>query len=412
MQVDDSDSCPCLNPDPDIAGIGAIISFISTAEPSREKALLVAIQYIYKSSPEVAQRRFETARERFTSLFFPLVFTLGDTQLITGLAVLISGWIRLRAGLSVYHFTVIADLAWMASDTQLVAFFALFQCVRSTPHWRRDALDIDIEPYVYLPSRLCRAFGMLCMFTMLFVASVILSDRAWWDCVSLPAIGFFSHLNPGGSRLVWSIFNYSMLIWGYSAALIPLFRPTYRAYEAIKCAIMIIIPCGGAWPHRARQILRGVQEFLVSMVFDAVFTAIWFGIGTWSIISDRAQGSDVDLCTADNTEAEWGFGQLVPMVLLGLPLLGALDAYGKHSKSGGGPALPHLGSTRSRSGSEIDLLVGPRRSSAESSRPSLGQSTLTSAASADFDHSYDGVPLRFPSLAHFEPIPLSHSGLA
>ncbi|KAJ6533045.1 hypothetical protein B0H19DRAFT_1383771 [Mycena capillaripes] len=339
MDGDETDSgfCPWLNPDPDIAGIGAIISFISTAGMT----LIFSVGAVAfnlsgsRSSNEVdvrsaatlekvsAQRTFDHARERFTALFFPLVFTLGDMQLITGLAVLISGWIRLRAGLSVYHFTIITDLAWMASDTQLVAFFALFQCGRATSQ-RRHAVP-DIQLYVFLPSRLCRAFGMLCMFGMLFVASVIFSDRSWWNCRGLPAITFFSNLKPGGARLSWAIFNYFMLVWGYGAALIPLFDPTYRAYEAIKSAITI----GGHLPVR-------------------------FGYATWSTVSDRAQNTpDIVLCTGDDVEADWGFGQLVPMVLLILPLLAALDAYGKHG-SAVGASLPHLRSVHSDS--QLDLL--------------------------------------------------------
>jgi hypothetical protein len=337
-----------------------------------ETVFLASIQYFTGISPELAGRKLEYARGRFTELFFPLVFTLGDTQLITGLGVLISGWIRLRAGLPVYHFTVIADLAWMASDTQLIAFFALFQCVRASSQQRRTLPDI--QPYVFLPSRLCRAFGMLCMCGMLLVASVIISDRSWWDCVSRPAVDFFSHLSPGGVRLRWAIFNYSMLAWGYGAALIPLFGPTYRAYEAIKCALH----CGGAWPPRVRWVLSLGAEALDSMIFDTAFCAAWFGLGVWNIISDRSQGaSDIRLCSVDNAEAEWGFGQLVPMVLLGLPLLGALDVYGKHTESGGGATLPHL--WPAHSGSQMDL-VGP------------GSPTSMSFASADLDTPYNELP--------------------
>lgn len=79
-------------------------------------------------------------------------------QFMTGLAVLLSGWVRLRVGLSVYHFMTISDLAWMASDTQLVAFFTLFKCVQST--YQGCRVRPDIQPYVSC-RQLCRAFEML-----------------------------------------------------------------------------------------------------------------------------------------------------------------------------------------------------------------------------------------------------------
>jgi hypothetical protein len=366
-----------------------------------ERALVALVRQF---APDTAQAKVDYARNNFTTLFFPLIFSLGDTQLMTGLAVLISAWIRLRAGLSVYHFSIINDLAIMASDTQLLAFFALFQCAWSAARRAEDAESAqsasqdhpalarvpsasvgalcasmgamsasvaapsasesvgtrsasrsselpeppDIQPYLYLPSRLFRATGMLCMCIMLIVAAALVSDRAWYDCMSIPATDYLSHYKTGGGQLGWLIYACVMLPSGYCQALIPLFGPTDRVWRAIKKAIFR----GHTWRKITtstskrdswrKRMLRVVLQFLDSSVYGLALSAVWFGVGVWSIVSDRAQSSYYELCQGDDTQAEWGFGQLVPMVLIGLPVLATLDAYGKATGAKNFATLPHL----------------------------------------------------------------------
>lgn len=55
-------------------------------------------------------------------VFYPFVLSLSDTQLASGLAVLSIGLFRLSKGdLSTYHFNIIQDLAWLASNSHLLS---------------------------------------------------------------------------------------------------------------------------------------------------------------------------------------------------------------------------------------------------------------------------------------------------
>ncbi|KAJ7902077.1 hypothetical protein B0H14DRAFT_2669803 [Mycena olivaceomarginata] len=404
MSGNDSDTCPCLDPDPDVAGIGAIISFVLTAGLTWICSVVALVFNLSGSDNPIDQATARYLERALVALVRQFAPDTAQAKLMTGLAVLISAWIRLRAGLSVYHFSIINDLAIMASDTQLLAFFALFQCAWSAARRAEDAESAqsasqdhpalarvpsasvgalcasmgamsasvaapsasesvgtrsasrsselpeppDIQPYLYLPSRLFRATGMLCMCIMLIVAAALVSDRAWYDCMSIPATDYLSHYKTGGGQLGWLIYACVMLPSGYCQALIPLFGPTDRVWRAIKKAIFR----GHTWRKITtstsksdswrKRMLRVVLQFLDSSVYGLALSAVWFGVGVWSIVSDRAQSSYYELCQGDDTQAEWGFGQLVPMVLIGLPVLATLDAYGKATGAKNFATLPHL----------------------------------------------------------------------
>jgi hypothetical protein len=60
------------------------------------------------------QRRFEYAMEKS-------VLILSDTQLVTGLAILIAGYSQLDCGISSYHWQIMVYVAWFSSFTFLSA---------------------------------------------------------------------------------------------------------------------------------------------------------------------------------------------------------------------------------------------------------------------------------------------------
>lgn len=114
--------CPCLIPDPDIAGKGVrapplFSSCFQLKKPSQAIAaftvtsgitLIFAVLALFTnvlgygegidvySLPEFLQRRWTTnaslkARLWMKDLFFPMMFSLSDTQLITSLAIMVAG---------------------------------------------------------------------------------------------------------------------------------------------------------------------------------------------------------------------------------------------------------------------------------------------------------------------------------
>ena len=112
------------------------------------------------------------------------VLMFSDQQLVTGLALLISGYAQLRCGISSYHWQMIIYLAWFSSLTHLTTLTMLRQYFRDNP-----------------ASRLWRAVLMLVMVTMLGFALLPSGDHMWfkhegvtYNTAQLPALCFFRRL--------------------------------------------------------------------------------------------------------------------------------------------------------------------------------------------------------------------------
>lgn len=93
---------------------------------------------------------------------------MSDLQIVTGISILISGYVQLRCGLSVFHWQIIVLLAWFSSVTHL-----------SCPTFLRNHL------YNRPTERGWRLVTMGLMLSMLLVAMVPTGGYNWSD-TSLP----------------------------------------------------------------------------------------------------------------------------------------------------------------------------------------------------------------------------------
>ena len=60
-----------------------------------------------------------------------VTLALSDTQLITAFAILLAGLVRyLNNKISVYHFSVVMDLAWLASNTYITSLVVVGDYMR------------------------------------------------------------------------------------------------------------------------------------------------------------------------------------------------------------------------------------------------------------------------------------------
>ena len=66
-----------------------------------------------------------------------LVLGFSDQQLVTGTAMLLVAFIRVplsHGRISVYHFTIITDLAWYSANTHVLTLFVLKEYFRAPDH--------------------------------------------------------------------------------------------------------------------------------------------------------------------------------------------------------------------------------------------------------------------------------------
>jgi hypothetical protein len=110
------------------------------------------------------------------------------------------------------------------------------------------------------------------------------------------------------------ILNIIFLVWGYSIALIPLFDVTRIPWERIKES------------HLDRHYyVRQALHILGSDRFKIVFHILFFGLGLYELVADRAQGQH--RLAQDQSENEMTFGQILPLALMSLPIPAAMEVY-------------------------------------------------------------------------------------
>lgn len=93
-----------------------------------------------------------TAQYKLSLTYLKCILSLGDTQLFTGLAILISGyWSLVRGqGLSAYHWKMVLSLAWFSSVTHLSALTFLRSYLAKHPAGRLWRLVLMLIVFILL----------------------------------------------------------------------------------------------------------------------------------------------------------------------------------------------------------------------------------------------------------------------
>lgn len=110
---------------------------------------------------------------------------MADLQLLTGVCILITGFMSLRCGLSAYHWRIIVDLAWFSSVTHLAGLVVIRNSIRRRP-WVK-----------YVRMAVCLVF-----LVMLIVASIPVGFFDWAD----PMIGWrnkIPNVYPGSPAICY-----------------------------------------------------------------------------------------------------------------------------------------------------------------------------------------------------------------
>ena len=118
-----------IGADPDIAGIGVISAFLVSAG----LALVLSFLYVVLDNHPKVDRHVKKKKE-WLGLIEQLILTLSDQQLVTGLAVLIAAFVRWNE-ITVYHWEIVTDLAFLASNTHICTLITLRYTFRKPEWW-------------------------------------------------------------------------------------------------------------------------------------------------------------------------------------------------------------------------------------------------------------------------------------
>ena len=147
------------------------------------------------------------------------VLMFSDTQIVTGIALLVSGYTQMKGGIDVYHWQILVYLVWFSSLTHLTTLTVLRQYFRSNPAVRS-----------------WRAFLMLATVIMLGVALLPTGDFFWIPDLfgAVPVKCYYLQLAPryagtfagsaagGDVPLSTMIVSVLILFYGYATRFVKL----------------------------------------------------------------------------------------------------------------------------------------------------------------------------------------------
>ncbi|KAI0829532.1 hypothetical protein F5Y06DRAFT_308274 [Hypoxylon sp. FL0890] len=277
--------------------------------------------------------------------FNKYVVGMADTQVITGLAILLGGYLA-RSDLSAFHWKMIVYLAWLSCSTHLSALVFL----------RNYLLNRPFE-------RFCRLFSTLALLLCLTVA-MIPTGHFYWDGLIYEPIDPSSDITaeidapPSGNATCY--FNVD-------------FKPeAYKAKYAMVTAILLLVLSFITKTFKlSRRFLwfdvRFTTHYMVDMVLrSAAFFQKLFGTATLQgrIASNMVVAAHMTVCVwidlyasmasdvywliisltwgtmkivqlrsllshAENQDDTWSFGQLLPVFLLALPMINLIEHFRK-----------------------------------------------------------------------------------
>ena len=280
----------------------------------------------------------------YSEILFDVVVTLSDQQLVTGIAMLLAGIIGIRDGspgsMSVYHFSLVSDLAWLSSNTHLASLLVVRAYRNSRkPEDQRE----DQNPNTIITGN---RFGGFLPRTIRIILMAVQAMLLLYCSYRLGYIGIYVQFRcpiactdpkiSGGVPRDWKIVNFVFILYSYPLQILQSFEtPSEYWNQRLRPKIVDSksLPSTstqqkGNWKSKARRLVwPGLWYFLASEAVEIAQLIVWFVLGIYWVTGDRVAGQQVMEPGEIETENRLGFGQLVPLVLLILPLIQFLDSY-------------------------------------------------------------------------------------
>jgi hypothetical protein len=291
------------------------------------------------------QKGFLTLPEHWKPVIRQMILMFSDTHLVTGAAILIAGFAQ-ACRLTIYHYVTVVYLGWLCSATHMATLTIL------RPYFRAE----DNRQVLYW-----RLFAMTIVFGLLF-AGLSLTGSSHWPVIhfsdfyekGLTPVKMFYFDSPiacsweNGYLRAWpldTILSICILTLGFISRLTRLFesssqlcqrklvdRPGHYLKEKISschsklyCANQTRRPL--SLGHR---LLLHVMRITVVVIYvtarcvhdlyTAIFSELlWLTISMlWGLSKIFSYRNFSPIAAYENS---WSFGQLLPMLLLALPLI-------------------------------------------------------------------------------------------
>ena len=300
-----------------------------------------------RADKNVFKRRSDRRPPRWKRATDQVILAYADQQIVTGIAILATGFFRLQ-NLSVYHLHVIIYLAWMSSNTHLTAV---------------SLLQLEFRSQKNHKVRFIRLMGMIILALMLVVALVPTTGVHWnliitrirntngseaSEFISVapaaPARCFWQSPNSGGFQSV-AASSFIILILGYTWKAMLLFKTSHRFFKAtcrqyfqdvVTERLDLIVLKLQLYQKPSAWLL--IQYKLMLCIYLMIWTlfelAESFLVSLWICGGGLVWGSLQILTVrqkvapeARKEENTWAFGQLLPVLLLAVPITAFTEGY-------------------------------------------------------------------------------------
>ncbi|KAK7187675.1 hypothetical protein DPSP01_004511 [Paraphaeosphaeria sporulosa] len=332
--------------DTDIAGVGGVLSFVLASIMTTTASILAMIldqafdakgQFTIRAPVRFTRDRIlDTEWKKnyaWRPFLDPLIIGLGDQQLITGYAVLLSGWIKVFQNafeVQGAHFVLVLYICALSSSSHLAALITLRK------YFRRYRLIAKIR------------LTLVIVFACFLLASMLAA-------ISMPEL---IRLTPQGAlekqsraqRLAFLVPMFFIIV-GFSTALVCIMWTPQRQTASPRGTNIWKHDGRGAHPRletRSRSMTVpanfGIGLFYILFLNPLVAFIIQLILALLSTILVLSQKFSVPeepgkWCgLQDQGENEWGFGQTLSVVMLLLPAMSAAQAYlegRQHIQEGG-----------------------------------------------------------------------------
>jgi hypothetical protein len=266
---------------------------------------------------------------------YRVTFALSDQQLGMGIAILAAGFKLLGEGtITVYHFSIVQDLAIFSSNTHLLSLLALWSALGSArKHDKLTRPDWHFRiPFVMK----LRFFGMFVMWCLLITATWTTASREWdadWAACPVRCIPSGRN-NLGGPPLAWAIATTCFLVLQYGPYFVMLDEAKLRRATLVQGRIRAFNNevgtrlAGYVILLKIYDIIRCIAVccwyWICSEFAELLESTVWFIANCYWVVGDRALDVYGDSALGKKEQAKenyWGFGQIVPLLLLMLPVM-------------------------------------------------------------------------------------------
>ena len=282
------------------------------------------------------QDRVRIRRCRFWRIVIErLIIALADQQLITGFAILITGWITYHKDIFGAHFTLVIYLSSLSSSSHLAAIITLRKYFGANP-----ALAL-------------LRIALITAFALVLAASIAVS-HAFRPFYSLLLILVYGSVNdPTLSKSIAIILSTWPILWAFWTGIwqiVPEIRdrfkvwvkrvwwPPVRAIGSRVCRPLRFVRyrLSAKASDRLTKCARNTLHYIVFLSPGTVFVLqIFFAAISvaMALLQKFAPGDpDYDQCSMDSVdENKMGYGQILAFLMLTLPAIAAVEAYkGEH----------------------------------------------------------------------------------